>query len=120
MTVRPLRRTLYVLAPTVAALAACSRPAAQARTAGENPAAAVTTLADEYFAGLIERTPELATFWGLSNARHDGISDGAPEALKRWQSREDAWLARAGALDLAALDGKPEAVTQAVLRESLE
>jgi uncharacterized protein (DUF885 family) len=120
MTVRPLRRTLYVLAPTVAALAACSRPAAQARTAAGNPAAAVTTLADEYFAGLIERTPELATFWGLSNARHDGISDGAPEALKRWQSREDAWLARAGALDLAALDGKPEAVTQAVLRESLE
>ena len=121
MSVRLIRRALYVLAPTVAALtAACSRPDAQARTTTNDPAAAVTALADEYFAGLIERTPELATFWGLTDARHDSISDASPEALARWEAREDAWLARAAALDQAALDGTPQAVTYAILRESLE
>ena len=120
MSVRLLRRALGTLAPAVAALAACSRPAAQARTASTDPAAAATALADEYFAGLIERTPELTTFWGLSNARHDGLSDASPESLKRWQARQDAWLTRAAAIDVAALDGTPQAVTLAILRESLE
>jgi uncharacterized protein (DUF885 family) len=111
-----MRRALYVLAPT----AACSRPDAQADTTTKDPAAAVTALADEYFAGLIERTPEIATFWGLTDARHDGVSDASPEALARWEAREDAWLARTAGLDPATLDGTPQAVTYAILRESLE
>jgi uncharacterized protein (DUF885 family) len=119
MTVCPLGRALLLLAPIAAALSACSRPAAQARTETNDPAAA-TALADEYFAGLLERTPELATFWGLSNARHDGVFDNSQVAFERWRSREDAWLTRINALDPAALDGKPEAVTYAIMRESLE
>jgi uncharacterized protein (DUF885 family) len=121
MSLRQLRPALSALAPTAAILAAaCGRPAERADTTTKDPAAAVTALADEYFAGLIERTPELATFWGLKDARHDRVSDASPEALQRWRAREDAWSARASAVDLAALDRKPEAVTHAILRESLE
>ncbi|MGH7631524.1 MAG: DUF885 domain-containing protein [Gemmatimonadales bacterium] len=121
MSVHLLRRALCALAPTVTAFtAACSRPDARAETASKDLAARITSLADEYFAGVIERTPEIATFWGLTDARHDGVIDGSPEALERWQAREDAWLTRAAAIDPAALDGTPQAVTYAVLRESLE
>jgi uncharacterized protein (DUF885 family) len=120
MTVRPLRRALFALAPIAAALSACSGPAAQARTDTKDPVAAATALADEYFAGLLEFTPEAATFWGLKDARHNGIFDASPEAFQRWREREDAWLTRAGTIDPASLDGKPEAVAYAVLRESLE
>ncbi len=121
MTVRRSRRALCALAPTIAAFAAaCSRPDARADTDTKDPAALVTALADEYFAGLIEQTPEIATFWGLTDARHDGISDASLGALARWQAREDAWLARVAALDQAAVDATPQAVTYAILRESLE
>ncbi len=121
MSVRLLRRALCTLAPPVTAFtAACSRPDAQADTVTKDPAAAATALADEYFVGLIERTPEIATFWGLTDARHDRVSDASPHALKRWQAREDAWLTRTAAIDQASLDGKPEATTYAILRESLE
>jgi uncharacterized protein (DUF885 family) len=120
MTVCPLGRALLLLAPIAVALSACSRPAAQAHTETNDPAAITTALADEYFAGLLERTPELATVWGLSSARHDGVFDGSPAAFERWRAREDAWLARMNAIDQTALGGKPEAVTYAIMRESLE
>jgi uncharacterized protein (DUF885 family) len=115
MFARALRRAPLALA---AALAACRSDAAPAAPA--DPAAAVTTLADEYFAGLIERTPELATFWGLKDARHEGVFDASREAFARWQAREDAWLSRAEAIDPAALDGTPQQATYAILHESLE
>ncbi|HET8623247.1 MAG TPA: DUF885 domain-containing protein [Gemmatimonadales bacterium] len=119
MSVRPLRRALTLLAP-IATVLACSRPAAQPHRPTTDPATATTALADEYFAGLVERTPELATFWGLKHARHDRVFDGSRGAFDRWRAREDAWLARLNAVDLASLDGKPEAVSSAILRESLE
>ncbi len=120
MSLRLLRRVVGAFAPTLAVVTACNRPAAPADPAAKDPASAVTGLADEYFAGLVERTPELATFWGLNDARHDGVSDASLEALRRWQAREDAWLARAEAIDQSALDGKPQQATFAILRESLE
>ena len=75
MPLRALWRGLPALAPF--ALLACSRSDARPVTHGD-PASAVTTLADEYFAGLLERSPELATFWGLKDARHEGVIDVSP------------------------------------------
>jgi uncharacterized protein (DUF885 family) len=111
-------RALPALAPFI--LLACSRSDADPDPARHDPAAAVTTLADEYFAGLLERSPELATFWGLKDARHDGVIDVSPAAFERWRAREDAWLDRATAIDQVALGGTPQEVTLAILRESLE
>jgi uncharacterized protein (DUF885 family) len=118
MSPHPLRRLLPALAPFF--LLACSRTNAAPRAAAAEPAAAVTRLADEYFAGLVERTPELATFWGLEDARHEGVFDASPEAFARWRDREDAWFTRVSAISAAGLEGKPAEVTLAVLRESLE
>jgi uncharacterized protein (DUF885 family) len=118
MSLRPLRRLLPALAPFF--LLACSRTNAAPRAAASDPAAAVTRLADEYFAGLLERTPELATFWGLKDARHDGVFDASPEAFARWRGREDAWFTRVSAIGPAGLEGKPAEVSLAILRESLE
>ena len=118
MSFRPLRRVLPALAPFV--LLACNRSAAPPLAAAGNPAGAVTALADEYFAGLLERSPELATFWGLKDARHDGVIDASPEAFARWRDREDAWFARVSAIGAAGLEGTPAEVTLAILRESLE
>jgi uncharacterized protein (DUF885 family) len=118
MSCRALWRALPALAPVV--LLACSRSDADSHPAGQDPAAAVTTLADEYFSGLLERSPELATFWGLKDARHDGVIDVSPAAFDRWRAREDAWLGRAAAIEQSALEGTPQEVTLAILRESLE
>jgi uncharacterized protein (DUF885 family) len=118
MSLRPFRRLLPALAPFF--LLACSRTNAAPHAAAADPAAAVTRLADEYFAGLLERTPELATFWGLKDARHDGVFDASPEAFARWRDREDAWFSRVSAIAPAGLAGKPAEVTLAILRESLE
>ncbi len=117
-----LTLTLTLVLVPVLVLVSCSRPDPhpQPGVTSQEPAGAVTALADEYFAGLMERTPEFATFWGLSDARHDGVFDASPEAFKRWQAREDAWLTRVAAVDQDAVDGKPEAMTYGILRESLE
>jgi uncharacterized protein (DUF885 family) len=117
MPFRALWRALAALAPF--ALLACSRSDARPATHGD-PTSAVTMLADEYFAGLLERSPELATFWGLKDARHEGVIDVSPAAFDRWRAREDGWYARVAAIDPAGLDGTPVEVTHAILRESLE
>lgn len=80
----------------------------------------VNAIADEYMAALLERNPELVTFYGLPNGRHDRLTDNSPAALRAWQAREDAWLARMAAMDPAPLDGRPERATYAILRDALE
>ena len=118
MSGRAFGRAIAMVAPV--ALLACSRPDARSESAAPDPAAAATALADEYFAGLLERAPELATFWGLKDVRHAGVLDASPEAFARWRAREDGWLARAAAIDPAGLEGTPANVTLAILHESLE
>src|SRR5687767_12026908 len=76
------------------------------------PAAADTTrLADEFFAATMERYPEVATFFGASNARHDRVFDNTPQALRAWTQRVDRFAARLRAIDKSALAGRPESVT---------
>jgi uncharacterized protein (DUF885 family) len=80
----------------------------------------VNAVADEYMAALLERNPELVTFYGLPDGRHDRLTDNSPAALRAWRAREDAWLASMAAMDPAPLDGRPERATYAILRDALE
>jgi uncharacterized protein (DUF885 family) len=115
------------------ALAACAPqppaeagPAPQAATspgeAGGADALArqVNAVADEYMAALLERNPELVTFYGIPGGRHDRLTDNSPAALGAWQARQDVWLARMAAMDPAPLDGRAERATYAILRDALE
>ena len=106
------RRRVLALAFTLALAAGCGRPS--------GPSAEVTAVADEYLAGLLDHRPEMGTALGLPGADHGRITDNSLAALARWQAREDGWLDRLRRIDSTALDGRPEAVTYAVLREELE
>lgn len=87
---------------------------------GARGAAAVTSTADEYLAGLLDYRPAFGTRSGLPGADHGRVRDNSLDALKRWQGKEDGWLERLRKIDPASLEGRPEAVTYAVLREELE
>jgi len=112
------------------ALAACApQPPAAGPAPQAGPAAAagadalarqVNAVADEYMAALLERNPEQVTFYGVPGGRHDRLTDNSPAALRAWQAREDAWLARMAAMDPAPLDGRAERATYAILRDALE
>ncbi len=91
-----------------------------ATVAGDDDAAHVTRLADEYVREYIARNPEAATFEGLPDAPDDKLSDNSLEALAAWQAKEDGWLSRLAAIDGAALWGRPEWLTYGFLREALE
>lgn len=105
---------LFALAFLVSAV-----PAAAAAP-GDDAAAQVTRLADEYVREYIARNPETATFEGLPDAPDDKLTDNSLEALAAWQAKEDGWLARLAAIDGAALWGRPEWLTYGFLREALE
>ena len=107
MSVRLLRRALSALAPAVAALAAaCSRPARPSPYRREGSGRRVdcaggrifrwadrADAGDRHLLGVVRRPAR----------RHQRMP--RPRRLKRWQAREDAWLTRTAAIDLAALDG---------------
>jgi uncharacterized protein (DUF885 family) len=80
----------------------------------------VTAVADAYMAGLLEYAPETATFIGLPGARHDRLSDNSIPALRAWEAKQDAWLARLRRVDAAALGAAPQALTRGILMEALE
>ncbi len=128
-----MKRTLVrcALAGGLAVAACAPQPPAGGPTPQASPEAAagggadvlarqVNAVADEYMAALLERNPELVTFYGLPNGRHDRLTDNSPAALRAWQAREDAWLARMAAMDPAPLDGRAERATYAILRDALE
>ena len=96
-------------------------PNTEAATPGaDSVARAVTGLADEFMAALLDAYPEFATQLGLSGRRHDRVADNSLAGVARWQAREDAWLARVRRLDADRLVGRPEWVTLGFLREQLE
>ncbi|HEV3139000.1 MAG TPA: DUF885 family protein, partial [Vicinamibacterales bacterium] len=116
-----LSRTILLIVGIGAALAvgACGgEPAAPARP--QPPDARVRVLADVYLEGFFERNPDQVTLYGVPGRRHDKLPDNSLEALKRWQSREDAWLAEAKAIDAAAIQASPLRATYAIVREALE
>lgn len=108
-------------------LAACSpeEPEAPAETpapveTAPDPAGTVTAVADDFYAFVLETTPETAYFAGIELDRHDGIRDNSLEALARNDAAIDAMLAELRTVDSDALVGSPAWITHAYLLEELE
>ncbi len=106
-----------------AALAGCAAHRPDAAAVASTPPDArdgVHALEDEYLSARFRTFPEWGTIFGWPRADHGAVSDPRPEAVAAWQRQEDAFLARAKAIDPRALVGTPEAVTLAILVETLE
>src|SRR6266700_5102465 len=80
----------------------------------------VRQLADSFVTAYFERHPDEATLDGVANEPHDRFPDDSPDAIARWQAREDAWLADLRRIDRLALVGRPEWTAYAIMRASLE
>jgi uncharacterized protein (DUF885 family) len=112
-------RSSFVL---MVCLVGCGDAAREPGGTEEASAAAgqVSRLADEYVAAWFERFPEAATQRGIPGTDHGRVTDNSPAALARWRAREDAWLARARAIQASRLEGDPNWVTYGILQELLE
>lgn len=112
--------TKFVVLLSLVLAAACTTPTGQptaAPTPGDDRARA---LADAYLDGYFERNPELATYYGVRGRRHDRLGDNSRDALKAWQSREDAWLTQARTIESATIAAAPLKATHAIVREALD
>jgi uncharacterized protein (DUF885 family) len=78
----------------------------------------VLQLADVYLNGYFARYPEAVTVYGVPGRHHDALFDNSLDALKAWQAKEDAWLARAKQMDPARTP--TIRATYAIVREALE
>ncbi len=83
-------------------------------------AAVVNAVADDYFAHVLETSPEIAYFAGIELERHDGLSDNSPEALAANNAIIDQLLARLSDVSADELVGEPAWITHALLLEELE
>jgi len=80
----------------------------------------VTALADEYVRSYIEAFPYVATVIGAPDAHPARLADHSLGALRRWFDREDQLLTDLRHVDLAAIEGRSEAVTYKFLQNQLE
>lgn len=84
-----------------------------------DPAAATTTLADEFVAMSVQRFPETSMFLGAADAPRDRVFDNTLEAKRDWDGRIDAMQKVLQAIDRSALAGRPELVTHGYLQQAL-
>ena len=111
-----MRRDL-VRACSLFMLAACSR----ATSGNVNVLAArVTTLADSVFAARLVFDRGFGTQAGLAGADHNGLPDNTPGGIRNRQARADTLRMAVVAIEPAPLEGRPEAVLDAMMRESLD
>lgn len=104
------------LVPLLACMA-CSRGDTRA---GDALAARVDSIADRFFEVQLQLSPELATSFGLANARHFGVTDNSLEGVRTAQQRMDSLFSLVSAIDPAPIAGRPAEVAYTVLREALE
>jgi len=90
----------------------------QAQT--DSLASRVRQLADSYLVAYFAQHPDEATADGVATGPHDRLPDNSPEALARWQTREDAWFARLRRINPRPLAGRPEWVSYGIMRDALE
>jgi len=109
-------------------LGACEKSAAPAVESAAPPpavdkkaqaAAAVTRVADRYYATALELMPEIAYFSGVELSRHDGMQDNSPEGSQAIEAIEDEMLAELETIDASQLEGRGEWSTYADLLQSL-
>ena len=113
---------LATLALLVTACGGRSGESAGASSAmsADQTAQRVKDLADEYVEAYFDAFPYHAVSYGAPD-RHPGeLVDNSLAALARWQEREDAMLVELVGLDLAAIEGRPEAITYKFLQNQLE
>src|SRR6266851_5071853 len=111
-----LRRAL--ISALLIGVTACAAPL---RTPAPSPAdPAAKALADSYIAAYFDRYPEQVTEFGVPGRHHDKLTDNSLDALKAWETRQDAWLAEAKAITPSAIATSPMRAAYAIARESLE
>jgi len=82
-------------------------------------AAAVTQVADRYYATALELTPEIAYFSGVELPRHDGMQDNSPEGRQALEAINDEMLAELETIDASQLEGRGEWITLIDLLQTL-
>jgi uncharacterized protein (DUF885 family) len=84
-----------------------------------NRSRSIEEIADEYLAALLQRRPDMGTYYSIPGARHDRLPDNSLESLAAWQQREDTWLAELDPIGTPAEIGSRDWVTYGILREAL-
>jgi uncharacterized protein (DUF885 family) len=79
----------------------------------------IETVADEYLAALLERNPEMGTYYSLPDVRHDRLTDNSLDALAAWEAREDLWLAELEQIGKPTEVGSRDWGTYGILHETL-
>jgi uncharacterized protein (DUF885 family) len=69
---------------------------------------------------MFERFPDQVTLYGVPGHRHDKLVDNSLEALRRWQQKEDEFLAQAKQIDPATIADPSLRATVAIVREALD
>ena len=87
---------------------------------GDDAAASVIALADDYVSGYFSQFPDDATSFGYPDADHGRLRDNSLASVRAWQAREDAWLEQLRAIDPSAVAGTEAEVPYGFLREQLE
>jgi uncharacterized protein (DUF885 family) len=108
---------------TPISLVICSVVIAACGGEPQDPAPAhrgIEAVADEYLKAMLERYPQLGTYYGIAGARHDDLFDNSPVALADWQVREDAWFAELDSIGAPADIGSRDWATYGILSEELE
>ncbi len=93
---------------------------ATATKSASETAAAVTLLADRYYADTLRQTPEIAYLSGVELERHDGMQDNSPAARQATESEEDEILDALERIDASTLSGRAEWITHAYLLQKLQ
>jgi len=106
---------------TALLLSACGAAAPPPATApAGDQGRRLDSLADDYFAALVQTFPSFGLFSGIPDAPMDRLDPNALADVNRWRVREDRWLAALGNIPSESLRGGPQEVTYGVLREALE
>lgn len=126
MTSLSVTRLAIALFATILAAACSSQPStnasspAPASADSAHPASRVNAVADDYYRGILETFPLTAFMSGVPEAALDRLNENSLAGIERWRKREDEWLARLREITPAALAGRHERVTYAVIHTALE
>ncbi len=80
----------------------------------------VNEVADGYVRSYLAAFPESSLSIGARDPHPDQLGDHSLPAMKRWEQREDELLAELTKIDVAPLEGRPEALTFRFMQHLLE
>ena len=109
---------LLLLPPSIWLLG-CTPVMSNPNGPGTDAADKVHRLADTYFHAYLLRAPEFATNVGLSNQRHDRLSDHTKQSERTWDNKVDEWLRALNSVDTSGLE-RSASILAGALRFQLE